>query len=852
MTSSSAARVIFDAAIDGPAWPGPLGHVDVAFGDAWLGRMGLLDFLETRLGLGGRFDGHLQRACRLAAAIQDLSGYWRQSFDVDPLGTCRRLLRDRDELRLCGWTGQPVSPRLAELHTATAEVSPGVPDRLDAIARALAIRLPGIESLVSYTVISRLPPLWRAVFEALQNAAVAVEERTLVPAPALGDLAGARAVGFTPHGDGRLCLLRRHGPVDVADEIAASLAACDSLDGTVIIGADEVLDQALARHGLPRVGAHAGPPASSRVLSLVLEAAFHPMDMGDLHALLAADPGPIPRHLAAKLIDAICQCPGRRTAEWSEALARGLSHTDAEDREDVERRVTELLLPVCGREERLAVSALRRRLDVLDAWARTRAALVPSLVGLLHRIETLLEAVDLMAPRDLSWHELRRLCDDLGEPAWIWRPAEAGLAHVVRPGAILAPARAIVWWNFSREAASRPERLILSRAERDGLRAAGVEPPDPLPAMAIETASWRRPLGQAREVLILACPFTDRRGEPNHPHPLWDDVTASLADQRDAAKLEHDHAVFPAPVKLVAVLSRPLVTPAQVVTLTLPIALRDVESPSSIEKLLGCSLSWALKYRARLESGLSASPPRPGPLLFGSLAHRILAQVLGRALVPADEAADLAGTLFDQQCADLCEDLSLPQHQAARATVRRAVVESARELAALAREHDARGVRTEVSATTSAAGQVIEGRLDLVWDEPSVVLDLKWGKRAQVESLETGTAVQLAAYAAMREAEGRLAETGYFVLQTQDLLSEPAGRLAADGAMRGAYPTSRVWSAAVTALQRRQAALARGQLDAPGATGADIASTLSPMGLNVAPPCRYCGLATLCGRRGPR
>ncbi len=190
--------MIFDAALDGPGWPGSLGKAGFAFGEVWLGPLGILDLLETRLGLGGRFEEPLQRACRLAAGIRDLPGFWQPSFAVDPLGTSRRLLRDRDELRLWGWTGQPVSQRLGELAAATADASPGIPDRLTAVAQALAVRSPGIGSLVSYTNISSLAPLWRALFQGLRRAGVAVEERL-------------QTRGFAPQEDRRCCLLRRHG-----------------------------------------------------------------------------------------------------------------------------------------------------------------------------------------------------------------------------------------------------------------------------------------------------------------------------------------------------------------------------------------------------------------------------------------------------------------------------------------------------------------------------------------------------------------------------------------------------------------------------------------------------------------
>jgi hypothetical protein len=100
----TAASLVFDAALDGPAWPGPLGGSGFTFGEAWVGPLGLVDVLETHLGLGGRFDGPLERACRLAAQLRERSGFWRWSFAVDPVATARRLLRYRDDLRVWGWT----------------------------------------------------------------------------------------------------------------------------------------------------------------------------------------------------------------------------------------------------------------------------------------------------------------------------------------------------------------------------------------------------------------------------------------------------------------------------------------------------------------------------------------------------------------------------------------------------------------------------------------------------------------------------------------------------------------------------------------------------------------------------
>lgn len=853
MASSAIVRVIFDWALDGAAWPGPLHGKEFAFGEAWLGPRGLIDLLEVRLGLRGLLDGSLARVSRLAARLRGGSGYWADSFNVDPLGTARRLLQDRDELRLWGWQGQPVSPRLKDLHAATTDMSPGLPDRLDAICHVLGKRKSiDIRSIVSHTSIARLPPLWRRLFDGLRGTGVLIEEPILEPAPAVGDLATGRSPKFTPAGDGRLCLLRRHGPLDLADEVAAALAACDNLDGVVIVGADGVLDQALMRQGLPRVGAHVGATASSRLLGLVIETAFAPMEISSLHALLAADPGPIPRAIAARLIRALHQFPGRRTEEWTEAVAKGIDALEEEKREGAEQRVKELLLPACARTDSIPVAVLRARLESLDGWARARGVYQPSLLALSGAIHTLLEAVELMDPGSLSLSELRRLCEDLGEPTWSWAPAQAGLAHVGRPAAILGPARTILWWNFSRETAQRPRRLRMTRQEREGLAAVGAEAPDPTPGMGIDSDGWRRPLQLARDSLVLACPMTNEVGEANHPHPLWDEVTGALADPRDARKLERDRMAQPALAKLTPVTSRQLAGPVPSVKVQGPIALRKDESPSSIETLVGCSMKWALHYQGRVEPGLSSPPPQPGPLLFGKLAHRMLEQVLNQEWPSGDDAARRAEAVFDRQCDELCEDLALPQHQSVRATLRLVVVETARWLGNLAVRHGARGIHTELECAIPVQDLTIRGHLDLVWDTPPVVLDLKWGKSTQWDKLENGTALQLGAYSAMRASGGAFPETAYFSLVTQELLAEPGGRLQADGQVPGQHRAPDVWKATVAALKRRRAELNAGQLEAPHAAGDEVEAQLAGGDVRIAPPCKYCSFGALCGRTGAR
>ena len=148
------------------------------------------------------------------------------------------------------------------------------------------------------------------------------------------------------------------------DEVAASLAACDTLDGVVVVGADEVLDRALAT----RPAAQPCRRRRGEGLRHAIEAAFEPVEMTDLHALLVADPELIPRRMARELVRGLNESPGRRLTAWSEALAAGLAAMEAERREVVEQR-RGLLMPACKQEEPLPMTELRTRLDVLSARA---------------------------------------------------------------------------------------------------------------------------------------------------------------------------------------------------------------------------------------------------------------------------------------------------------------------------------------------------------------------------------------------------------------------------------------------------------------------------------------------------
>jgi hypothetical protein len=299
----------------------------------------------------------------------------------------------------------------------------------------------------------------------------------------------------------------------------------------------------------------------------------------------------------------------------------------------------------------------------------------------------------------------------------------------------------------------------------------------------------------------------------------------------------------------VRVAPRPRPAPAELAQAPRALALRELESASSIELLLGCPLAYALRYGGVLLRGLAAPAAEPGPLLGGHLLHHVLARVFADGRLAPAAAAGRAAAILDAELPRLAETLMLPDHQAERACVRRAIVESARAVAASIERAGAavRGVEVKLEGTLGPAA--LESRADLLLAEPDHVIDFKWGGTRQRQELQAGAAVQLALYAALARTGPALPGVAYLLARTQRLVAARGSAL--PGASEPtAYTADDMLHAARRALAHRLRELAGGRLAAPGAIEDAPASQLAEGELRLAPACAYCELDGLCGRRG--
>ncbi len=832
----------FDEGFDAGAWPGPFGAAATA-GEWWVGTSGLEGQLEGQVGLGALRPGATARLAEAMRALESTAGFWSRSCEADPLATAEALTRLVDLLRLHGWERRVGSPRLDALFGVFAELPEGLGDRLAALAPVLK-RTADLRWRV-HLLRGGQPRRVREVLEACADVVL-----TAPPPPPL-DLEA-----LAP----RLQLVRPFGPRVAAEAVAQALAATPEVP-TLVIGGDAVLDAALRRYGLPTTGAASSPldNALCNLLPLVVELGCAPSDPHRAVEFLTLPGGPIRPDAARRLVRALQKWPAVHSEAWHRQLEKLETEPEWTDemRALLQARLAEFFTAPVPVGAPYPVPVLVERCAGLQRWLHgsleheAQPARAARLEAASAQVTSFGELLRLTGAAALPMSQVRRLLEqaqaDMPTPS-SW-PAQAGLVALGDPGGVAAAAPRLVWWNFTREAFASPPRLPLDRAELAALAQHGVHVPSPSEEAIRRMAAARRPLHFAGSDVWLVCPAHQPNGDEATPHPLWDEVVGALQGRAAALEVPEPRVARPLPPKQRKALAA--LGPRVEWQAGVKLPRRAQESPSSIEGLLGCSLKWALEYVANLKAGTSAALDTSERML-GSLAHHLLLErVLRRPHATPEAAGAYALEALAQEGPSLAAPLFLPGADAELLAVKDALRKAAVALQALV----ARGWRvaeTEQEHVGKAFGTAFGGVIDLVLHKGKqrAVVDLKWsGAGHRRGQLVEGTALQLAAYAELLRQAG-FADTvvAYFIIKTQALLTTDAGL--ADGAGTLEAKVDGTWEALVAAHGAAWKRASKGELVAPGArrpeprTARDEAA-----GLVASPPCRFCDLSGVCGRR---
>lgn len=814
-------NVTFGMSLDGyrPAWPLS------ALGTATVGPQGLLDLLETRLGLAGVRPPQALRAVQYRHCLEgadDGARFYSQSFRVDALAVAQTLLHWRDEWIAAGWDGTASvsdSPRLRDLADcevlARDALGSGFGDRLRAVIEALGRRDSGIDEVRVVDPLDDLPPVWRRVLDRLPVVKGETSRFDDLAAAAGSDLGRLQQALLTNapvsfQGDGSFFVLVADSEQTLSRGIAGALrepGGWPAGETTVVTGQRAaVLDQGLAQVDLPVTGQTVSTPwrPAPQVLRLALSLLWKPLDPHRLLEFLTHPVCPVRQPLRSRLAAVVAEAPGIGGAEWRRVIAQARSQAIAKADGDAragqaagEEVATWLEVsgfdPAAGAPVGILVEQCRR----VSRWAGTRASALepddPHRPPLLTAQAEAMSAAAAIGELDtggtsaLSRFQLERLIDHV-TAGGSTRPdvaAECGHVHAVtHPGAVIEAVPRVVWWDFS--APPLPRGWPWGQAERAQLREHGAELASVDGMLQLEAHAWLRPVMSARRQLVLVMPRWLGK-EAAAAHPLWDPITALAKEGRpptvDLDRMLGGGAQHPwLPMGPSRVAHRPLPVPRRWWRLRdRRLAPRDEESFSSLSSFINAPHQWVLHYQARLRPG-SLAAVSGGSRQKGALLHRLFEWLFtGKGLdwrtTDKDSLTRWVDALFPELLAQEGGNLLLPGQAREAEALRATATDAAWALLGHLRASGAQVVCMEAPAAGRYCGGRLTGRIDLLVAGEGgreAVLDLKWGGfRYRCDELRENRQLQLAVYAVMRRQEtGRWPSQGYFVLEEGRLLAQ--------------------------------------------------------------------------------
>jgi ATP-dependent helicase/nuclease subunit B len=885
-------ELVFGLWTDGGAKPDHGGEAGGSIGQPVVGPAGLIDILETAIGIGGPRKAQVMRIASFQSTLDSLEGdyFWSASFQMDAWSTTRTLLAWRDELVGFGWAQDRdwEQPRLADLAKAcraASELPLGLSDRVVAVLRELdeataspISRLRLIDQLELHPaplrrLVTRLRDLG-SVLEAIESTPAAPSDTSL------GKLQRWMLGGPDPinGADGTVTIASSVSEPLAAEIVGQWFAGQTGIDVALVAqdGDTNLLDHGMSKSGQPRAGRsrssiHRG---SLQLLLLAFKGAWAPFDPHALMELLVFPNSPVAPRAAWHLASALEEAPGRGGKEWEQAWAAiAAAESDlaggdegallaiaprlAQWREWAEPEAAD---PVGG----MPIKQALRICDRVASWAVRRYAsskdpLYASTSTLANDVRSALLA--------LECHDLPRLLVELvidqaldfGQPNPGSLSEAASWRSVAHPGAVWAPTQAVVWWNFS---ATRDgmARSPWSEGERLELNSAACPADDMTIEARMASAAWERAILNAREKVLLVAGGLDCDAD-DRQHPLAHRLMPAL--ELVGTRIELETALTSPELTIAGTrIGRraiaPISLPSAQSTWNTPSGFASrlpdvVESATSLEALLSCQLQWALRHVAKLRPGRVRSIPDANRLL-GNLAHAIAREIFEPGDPPSSDAAERqTAKLLEGRIDQLAATLRHPQFAEELNFARRRLPLAMASLAQCLAENQLTVEATELQVSnTFESILAMRGAVDLVARDGSanaVIIDLKWSRseRSRIQELESGSAVQLATYGALVSADEPY-RAGYFLLNQRQFATLQENALIGRS-VEGIRSFPETWDGIMADWKIWRTGAEEGLILATGVEGA---RDHMPPGLVIEREvhCEWCDYATLCRVRG--
>ncbi len=825
-------------------------HFHAAVGSSALGPLGLLNVLETHLGLLRAPISQSERVVQMRQCLRaamTAPRFYARSFEADELGSAATLLGWRDLWFEHGWNGTlaagggaSAGNRLADMVAvealASSAVTPGLGQRLADVASALQHRRPQIERIELLDPLADFPLAWRRVLNHLPVVDASMVEPAGRSGTMLRDLQdalcqardGERPSRLAWRGDGTLRVVRAETGLGAAQWQAMQMRQGRPSHVVVAPSGGSLLDAALVAADRPRLGL-AGASTLRPALQLVplaMQLLWEPLDFSALLQFLTHPLHPIHPMARRRIAERLADAPGIGGKGWQELLdqiSADLGERGARVMADVtfwiehERFDPAERAPLSSaleRAERLATFFSNRLLDEdlarRSAW---HAGHVQASALRLALQALMAQGDDRIGPEMLNKLVAQASGRGSGNPLL---DAQAGaLPSVTDPVAVVEPFDAVTWWQLADGPIPAP--YVWSKSEIESLRAAGVELPEVPSLLERQARGTLRPLLLARERLTLVLPPPGQE-----VHPVWLLVEGLLDKNVPIEPVESALAAGPAdgitPVKheTLPALRRWWQLPGGTV-----VPWPAKVSYSSLQPLLFNPYQWLLRYPARLQASALLNMPNDFRLL-GQLAHRAVERLYGLA-------GSLGWTMeqvahwFDQNLDAIVDEegavLRMPGKRSELEGFRLRFRASLLRLHTHLQTAKVERVESEKEFEAETALGLLHGSTDLLLSfggSREAVIDMKWAGTSKYRKvLEQGSHLQLAVYAFLQErASKRWPAVGYYILREGDLLT-PAENLFPDArpVSQAEGATAALWEQAKATWRWRREQIDRGAVE---------------------------------------
>ena len=808
-------EIIFGLLFDENPLPGLKGD---SGGRQYLGPVGLLYFLESRLGLIGlpanneylRIEQYRQ-ALRLLLEKEG-NTFYKKSFEADQLATAAALLQRRDELLLAGWDFKALGKErldcLAQLELYIKEenikLAPGFADRFTEVLKYIPSRDLSIDTFYIHEPERLLPAHYLRLFNLLKKKVVVeyIKEPEVKGDSDLASFqnaisgAGRQAL----KADGSLLIVKGARASSLASFFAKLLKQTPSLKPALLIPEkSNTLDHAFTMEGMPSLGTLSASLArpTLQVLKLITVFLWEPIDPFKIMEFVSLAVKPLDRELSNRIAVQMAQAPGLDSDSWRTMIARFFSELEEKTGNDNAIDVSKIRDQYNRwfRRQRFHISESVPKIEVIEIfrylaqWAfdsfEEEGSKNNSLLVLSEQAKRVGELLEELPETRLSHLELERIVRTIYEPAPIqFREQQLGhYPYTLHPGAIHGALEHLVWWNFIQ---TEPQHFFSRwyQSERHALAALKVQLETPEEENARLVWHRKRPIKHCQKQLLLFIP-EQVKGQQAAAHPLLGDLEATFGDLSkitlDINTMDLSPPVFkryftlPAEVKLPP---RQLGTPKPFLEIQglQQLEERQQESFSSLNDLFYYPYQWIFRHQLKLRKSSILSVVQDKTLM-GNLAHRFFEKLLnepslnnwGQAEVEAFIEREKS-ELFSKEGAVMLMYGKEPE----RISFIQRLKFSAWSLVRHIRENGWQVAATELPLSGIFENIKVNARADLVLKRgsESVILDLKWrGANFRKQMIKNEEDLQLILYSKLQDNSHGWSHVAYYIIENGLMLA---------------------------------------------------------------------------------